>query len=171
MYVINRCFKSYLSTPLILSATPALVALNNFTTAKPPSPINALNTQLTEAKATTNYSRDLATLVKIYTEESKYSKEDNNFNYKLIIFNNFCNRVGIPQEVKIKGFLMMLRGITLDFYYRNKATYTTFNSICNAIRNYFKGPEYKHRILIKWNAIMLKTVMIKNEGKSTEDCL
>jgi len=65
----------------------------------------------------------------------------------------------------------MLRSITLNFYYRNKATYTTFNSICNAIRNYFKGLKYKRRVLTKWNAITLKTVIIKSEGKSIEDCL
>jgi hypothetical protein len=121
--------------------------------------------------AAVNYGRDLVTLAKIYTEESKYSREDDNFDYKLIIFNDLYDRVGIPQEAKIKGFPTMLRSITLNFYYRNKATYTTFNSICNTIRNYFKGPEYKRRILIKWNAITLKTVIIKSEGKSTEDCL
>ena len=65
----------------------------------------------------------------------------------------------------------MLRSITLNFYYENKATYTTFNSICNAVRNHFKGPEYKRGVLTKWNAITLKTVIIKNEGKSTGDCL
>jgi len=65
----------------------------------------------------------------------------------------------------------MLCGITLDFYYKNKATYTTFNSICNAIRNHFKGLEYKCGVLIKWNAITFKTVIIKSEGKSIEDCL
>jgi len=107
----------------------------------------------------------------MYTEESKYSEKDNNFNRKLTIFNDLCDRVGIPQEAKIKGFPTMLYGIALDFYYKNKAIYTTFNSICNAIRNYFKGLEYKRRVLIKWNAITLKTVIIKSEGKSTEDCL
>ena len=65
----------------------------------------------------------------------------------------------------------MLRGIALNFYYKNKTTYTTFDSICNAVHNHFKGPEYKRGILIKWNAITFKTVMIKSEGKSTEDCL
>jgi len=65
----------------------------------------------------------------------------------------------------------MLCGIALNFYYENKATYVTFNSICNAIRNYFKGLEYKRGVLIKWNAITLKTVIIKNEGKSIGDCL
>jgi len=43
----------------------------------------------------------------------------------------------------------MLYGIALDFYYENKATYTTFDGICNAIRNYFKGLEYKRGVLIK----------------------
>ena len=85
----------------------------------------------------------------MYIEESKYSGEDNNFNRKLIIFNNLCDRVGIPQEAKIKGFPTMLRGITLNFYYENKATYTTFNDIYNAIYNHFKGLEYKRGVLIK----------------------
>jgi len=65
----------------------------------------------------------------------------------------------------------MLYGITLNFYYKNKATYTTFNDIYNAVRNYFKGPEYKRGILIRWNAITLKIVIIKNKSKSIGDCL
>jgi hypothetical protein len=160
------------------SATLALAALDNPPINKLPLPINAmapfinaLYTQLTEAKATANYSKDLATLAKIYTEESKYSKEDNNFNYKFTIFNNFYNRVNIPQAAKIKGFLIILYSITLDFYYKNKVTYITFNSIYNTIYNYFKGLEYKHKVLIKWNAITLKTVIIKNKSKFIEDYL
>ena len=85
----------------------------------------------------------------MYTEESKYSKKNNNFNYKLIIFNNLYNRVNILQVVKIKGFLIILYSITLNFYYKNKVTYITFNGIYNAIYNHFKGPEYKYRVLIK----------------------
>jgi hypothetical protein len=65
----------------------------------------------------------------------------------------------------------MLYSITFNFYYKNKATYTTFNNICNAIYNYFKGLEYKRRVLIKWNAITLKIVIIKSKGKSIEECL
>jgi hypothetical protein len=133
-------------------------------------PINAIAPSI-KVTAAVNYGRDLATLVKMYTEESKYSGEDDNFDRKLTIFNDLYNRIGIPQEVKIKGFPTMLRSITLNFYYGNKATYTTFDSIYNAIRNYFKGLEYKRGILIKWNAITLKTVIIKSEGKPIEDCL
>ena len=113
----------------MLFTTLASAILNNPFTAKLPLPINImaplinitvpliniLNTQPTEAKVTINYSRDLVILAKIYTEESKYSGENDNFNYKLIIFGDFCNRVNIPQEVNIKGFLIMLYGIAFNF--------------------------------------------------------
>ena len=182
MYIINHRLKSRLLTPAsaVSNNLPFTAKLSlSINVTAPPSlinatapPINTSNIQLTETKVTTiNYGRDLATLAKIYTEESKYSKKDNNFNCKLIIFNNLYNRVNILQKAKIKGFLIILHSITLDFYYKNKATYTTFNSICNAIYNHFKGLKYKRRVLTKWNAITFKTVIIKSEGKSTKDCL
>ena len=195
LYAINYCLKLCLLTPLMSpTPTPAILnnlpptaklplptnitaVLNNLPTAEPPllinttaSPINVAAPSI-KVTATINYGRDLATLAKIYIEESKYSREDDNFNRKLTIFNDLYNRVEIPQAAKIKGFLIILYSITLDFYYKNKATYTTFNNICNAIHNYFKGPEYKRGVLIKWNAITLKTLIIKNKGKSIEDCL
>ena len=95
-YVINHCLKS---CPLTLTSAVS----NNLLPINATAPliniiapsINAPNTQLIETKATINYSRDLATLAKIYIEESKYSGEDNNFNRKLTIFNNLCDRVNI----------------------------------------------------------------------------
>ena len=135
------------------------------------APFINITAPFTNVTATINYSRDLATLAKMYIKESKYSKKDNNFDCKLIIFNNFYNRVNIPQEAKIKGFLIILYSITLNFYYKNKATYTTFNNICNTICNHFKGLEYKYKVLIKWNAITLKTVIIKNKGKFIKNYL
>jgi len=86
------------------STTPASAVSNDLPpTAELPLPtnvtapsINTPNTQPIEAKATVNYGRDLVTLAKIYTEESKYSGEDNNFDRKLTIFNDLCNRIGIP---------------------------------------------------------------------------
>ena len=43
----------------------------------------------------------------------------------------------------------MLYSIAFNFYYKNKITYMTFNSIYNAIYNYFKELKYKRRVLIK----------------------
>ena len=95
LYVINCCLKLCLLTPLMLSITLVLILaiLNNLFVTEPPLPINVIAP--IKVAATTNYSRDLATLAKIYTEESKYNREDDNFNCKLMIFNNLCNRVKI----------------------------------------------------------------------------
>ena len=96
--------------------TPTLAVSNNLFTAKLPlfidvtvpfiditaysidvtAPFINITAPPINITATINYSRDLVTLVKMYTEESKYSKKDNNFDYKLIIFNNLCNKVSIP---------------------------------------------------------------------------
>src|ERR1700733_3898575 len=117
LYVINHCLKSRLLTPLTSSTTLTLAVPNNPPpTAELPLPINvtapsinvtapsinvtapSINVTAPSIKVTAaiNYGRDLATLAKKYIKESKYSKEDDNFDYKLIIFNNLCNRVEIP---------------------------------------------------------------------------
>ena len=53
-------------------------------------------TAFIKVTAAINYGRDLVTLAKIYMEKSKCSRENNNFNYKLTIFNNLYNKVSIP---------------------------------------------------------------------------
>src|ERR1700722_3047703 len=98
LYVINYYLKLRLLTPLTLP-TLTLAVLNNLPTAKPPlstnvavPPMNAtapfinvmaptinVTAPSTKVIAAINYSKDLATLVKIYIEESKYSREDDNF--------------------------------------------------------------------------------------------
>ena len=94
LYIINYYFKSCLLTPLILP-TLTLAVLNDLFITKPPLPIN-ITAPFIKIIAAINYSKDLATLVKICTEGSKYSGKDSNFNCKLMIFNNLYNRVGIP---------------------------------------------------------------------------
>jgi len=36
------------------------------------------------------YSKELVNLAKLYTNEAKYSGENNNFDFKLIIFIDLC---------------------------------------------------------------------------------
>jgi len=79
--------------PTNITAPPTNVTAPSTNVTTPST--NTLNTQLIEAKVTNNYGRDLATLVKMYTKESKYSGEDNNFDRKLTIFNDLCDRVDI----------------------------------------------------------------------------
>ena len=115
-------------------------------------------------------------MAKLYTEDTKYSRENNNFNFKLTIFYNLCNRANIPQDAKTKAYPIMLCGLALDHYYTNLKNVTqtsSFDQICNATRNYFEGPKYRRGILRQWNLITLRSVMSKgqNTSKSILDCL
>jgi len=61
----------------------------------------------------------------------------------------------------------MLRGLVLNYYYTNLKNVTLtllFNQICDAIRNYFKGPKYRRSILGRWNATTLKSTVGKSEN-------
>ncbi|RKF81069.1 hypothetical protein GcM1_186004, partial [Golovinomyces cichoracearum] len=45
-----------------------------------------------------NYGRELANLAKMYSEESKYCGENENFEFKLTRFCDLCNRAAIPKD-------------------------------------------------------------------------
>ena len=62
-----------------------------------------------------NYGREFANLAKMYTEESKYSGENNNFNFKLTVFHDICSRAAVPEEAKARAFPTMLRSLALDY--------------------------------------------------------
>jgi hypothetical protein len=42
-----------------------------------------------------NFGKELTNLAKLYTKDTKYSSEDNNFNYKLMIFHNLCEKAAL----------------------------------------------------------------------------
>jgi hypothetical protein len=68
----------------------------------------------------------------------------------------------------------MLRSLALNHYYTNLKSNplgVSFNKLCEAIRNYFKGPEYRCDILTQWNTTKLRTVINKNTEKLTIECL
>ena len=112
----------------------------------------------------------------MYIENKKYNGEDDNFNFKFTIFYYLYSRANISQEVKVKAYPIILRGLALDHYYTNLKNITitlSFNQICDATCHYFKGPKYRRGILGQWNSITLRSIMSKgkNTGKSTLDCL
>jgi hypothetical protein len=114
----------------------------------------------------------------MYTEDSKYSEENDNFGFKLIIFHNLCSRANVPKDkdAMVKAYPIILCGLALDYYYtslKNTAQTLSFNQICNMTRLYFEGPKYGCKILGQWNSLTLKYLInkSKNIGKSTLDCL
>ena len=52
-------------------------------------------------------------------EDNKYSGEDDNFDFKLIIFHDLCSKADMPQKAKVKAYPIMLRGLVFDYYYTN----------------------------------------------------
>ena len=64
----------------------------------------------------------------------------------------------------------MLKGLVLDYYYSNINTSgnMNFDQLCNSIKNYFEGVVYKQNILLKWNKLILKSVINKSESKPME---
>jgi hypothetical protein len=129
------------------------------------------NPQTTQAKT---YGKELANLAKLYTDESKYSGDNDNFDFKLTIFTDLCQKADIPKQEFSQAYSTMLRGLALDHYYTNLKSNplgVPFDKLCEATRNYFEGPEYKRDILTQWNAIKLRTVIDKNTGRSTTECL
>ena len=86
----------------------------------------------------------------MYIKNKKYNGEDDNFNFKFTIFHYLYSRANISQEVKVKAYPIILRGLALNYYYTNlkNATITLlFNQICNTTYYYFKGPKYRYSIL------------------------
>ncbi len=127
---------------------------------------------------TSDYDRELINLTKLYTDKAKYSEKNDNFSFKLIMFNDMCDRVDVSSETKLKAFLIMLKELALNYYYdnmtsKNKNHSITFDDVCVSIMSYFKDAEYKRSILNKWNNLTLKSVMSKteNEEKSMNECL
>ncbi len=102
---------------------------------------------------TSDYDRELVNLIKLYTDEAKYSEKNDNFSFKLIMFNDMCDRVDVSLELKLKAFFTMLKRLALNYYYANvtssKNDSFTFDDVCISIMSYFEDAEYKRSILNK----------------------
>jgi Tfp pilus assembly protein PilE len=100
----------------------------------------------------TDYDRELINLTKLYSDETKYSEENDNFSFKLIMFNDMYDRVDVSSETKLKTFLTMLKRLALNYYYANvisNKTSFTFDDVYISMTNYFEDAEYKKNILNK----------------------
>lgn len=61
-----------------------------------------------ETEPRNKFGKQLGNLGKMYTDEMKYSGENDNFDYKLVIFNDFCDRADVPEAAKAKAYPTML---------------------------------------------------------------
>jgi hypothetical protein len=47
----------------------------------------------------------------------------------------------------------------------------SFEIMCDMIKSHFETEEHKQGMMTKWNTTTLKTIIAKNEDKTTEECL
>ena len=116
----------------------------------------------------------LINLAKLYTDEQKYSGDNDTFDYKYGIFLSHCERTNVPREAYLKAFPTMLKGAALNYYYTScnlNPRISSLTELCENIRSYFEGPEHERNMLLKWNATSLRSVNTKDPGKSIEESL
>jgi len=58
------------------------------------------------------YSKEVAIIIKIYTDDQKYNRVSDSFNFKLTIFYNIYKRSGLPPKGYTVAFPSMLKGLT-----------------------------------------------------------
>ena len=118
----------------------------------------------------TTYSKEVATVAKLYSDDQKYDGIGDSFDFKLTIFYDICRRSGLPQEGYISAFPTMLKGLAQDHYYNSHLSTRPFLDVCSNIRQFFEGPEYYRKNLTQWNAVSLQSVLDEHSSKSTYQC-
>jgi len=57
------------------------------------------------------YSKEVAIIIKIYTDDQKYNGLSNSFNFKLTILHNIYKRSSLPPKGYAVAFLSILKGL------------------------------------------------------------
>jgi hypothetical protein len=151
-------------------ASPPLVQIPQ----QPQQPLPPIQPPV-ELSTQRTYSKEISEVAKMITEEQKYSGngEDESLDHKLTIFYDICARVNLPQELYVRAFPALLKGLAQDHFYNNQLSQRNLDDIYTNLKNFFEGPGYHRRNLDKWNTITLSTVTAeaKNSTKSTQECL
>ena len=95
-----------------------------------------------------SYAKELSALAKNYTKALKYSRDNNNFNFKLWIFYNLYIKAKVPLAALLIAILTILKGEALNYYYSNIANINivSYSNIVQSIKNNFKGAKYQYSI-------------------------
>ena len=95
---------------------------------------------------TKDYGRELANLIKLYSENDKYGADGDSLEFKLAVFKDLCNRASLPSHQYHLAYPTMLRGLPLSDYYSNKKNsigQLSFQQIVNSTKHYFESPKQK----------------------------
>ena len=88
------------------------------------------------------YSHELTQLDKTYQNEDKFSGTGDNLDFKLNIFYEKCERIGIPQELFGKAASLMLSGEARSYFFGHREFMTSWTDFIQSLQNNFKGVEW-----------------------------
>ena len=117
------------------------------------------------------YSKELTQLDKLYKNEDKFGGTGDNFAFKLSIFYDKCQLVGLPSDAYLEGASVMLTGQAQTHFYANRESIVSFDDFCRKIRLFFEGPEWERLNLIKWQTVSLADTIAANPTLSATKCL
>eukprot|EP00171_Calliarthron_tuberculosum_P004960 IDg4960t1 len=116
----------------------------------------------------------IVSLLKAYTYDSdKYSGNyGDNFEYKLKIYNNRCDMMGVDLMDRSIAIPAMLTRPALNFYFDFVlGKVSTYPEIIQKLRERFITPESIRALVSEFENITLQSVMHSNSGKTITDCL
>ena len=103
-------------------------------------------------KSEYDYKHKLSIIIKLYTNEKKYSEINDNFVFKINVFQNICNQTMLFVKTRLLTFSIMFKKMILNYYYNHIVNINhifNYDQICNMIVIYFEKVEYKRIILNK----------------------
>jgi hypothetical protein len=118
-----------------------------------------------------SYEKELSTLNKLYKEKEKFENTENNFDFKLTIYLDWCKHADLSKHTYDKEISVMLIDEKLIRYYVNRANFITFNDFCISMRTYFENFEWQNHNLDKWHSIIFENVITVNSNISLTECL
>ena len=102
----------------------------------------------------------------MYINEKKYDESlIESLSYKFTIFMNLCTKVEIPQQTIQTAFSIMLKSMTLEYYYSN-CQGIGLTILFDRFQEHFEGEEHRRNMLRQWNNINLKSLFRSNSEKN-----
>jgi len=113
------------------------------------------------------YSKQLATLAKMYSKEDRYGgTSEESWEMHWIVFCDRCGMAELPRLARQFGFAIALKDDALQFFYTNlKGLDLDADALYLRIKQYYEGPEVARQRQADWNRISLRTKLQKYPNK------
>ena len=109
-----------------------------YTYSRPFSPPSAFST--VTVPSFSGYAKEIENMKKLYKNDMKYSKNNDNFVHKLNIFHHFCDKSDISYETRSKTFSSMFKNFVFDYYLTNvnMLKHVSLDQLCIFICTHFE---------------------------------